>query len=606
MRKILILLILIYFFTFCKRKDEEPPRVWIISPVENESFFPDTIEIKVKAEDNEGIDYIEVFVDGTSVGKKESSYGVFLWDGSTSKDSSIHVVYAKALDFAGNVGRSRDVKFIIYSANHPPKIKLIKPDSGALLNSYKVNLIYSGKDKDIFDTLLYNVHIDTFPYPIYKEPIVRNYRDTIFTIENLNPNKRYYWQVVVSDILGLKDTSSVYFFLTPPLNRKPLPPTDPLPPDGSIDVDYTPRLSYYSFDPDGDSIYFRIKFDTSRFFINPLLNILTRDTFYRITDSLTPGLKYFWQVAVYDTKGDSAVGNIWKFTVKKNRLALVNSIEGFWYKDIEGFYDTIFALKAPNRLEIYLENLGNLNFLKSFDLPNFSYRVYYKKPYIFVLYGNVGPRKLGLYKKENLNIFFLDEFSLSSGSIKEVLFYESYIYVITLYGFKILKIISDTFAVINSKTTSFQVSDGDIGCNNLYLIGDYYLEAFSLNSPENPYSLFKKNTSFPGLTNIKIHGRYILINTNYYLLLYYISDPNLEPLLNHFLSHTENIKIIKNFKKIFGLFNFNSTNLVYTNTEGIHIYTEIFYLSGIESGFIRLPYLFIASQNGLHVLLCQK
>ncbi|MEO0296148.1 MAG: Ig-like domain-containing protein, partial [candidate division WOR-3 bacterium] len=229
------ILILLSLIILCKKKDEEPPRVSIISPLNNESFFPDTIEIKVKAEDNEGIDYIEVFVDGILLGRAQRNFATFKWDGTSAPDSSQHTVYAKAIDFAGNIGRSKDVKFFIYSSNHPPSIKLISPDSGSILASNQVTFIFKGKDKDAFDTLFYSIYLDTIPYPIFKEPVVKDLKDTTYTLSNLLYNKKYYWQVVVRDLLGLKDTSKIFFFLTPPLNQKPLPPSNPYPPDGATD-----------------------------------------------------------------------------------------------------------------------------------------------------------------------------------------------------------------------------------------------------------------------------------------------------------------------------------------------------------------------------------
>lgn len=601
------ILILLSLILLCKKRDEEPPRVSIISPLDNESFFPDTIEIKVRAEDNEGIDYIEVFVDGILLGRTHKNFDIFKWDGTSAPDSSQHTVYAKAIDFTGNVGRSKDVKFFIYSGNHPPSIKLIAPDSGAILASNEVTFVFKGKDKDTFDTLYYSIYLDTTQYPLFKEPLVKNIKDTIFSISGLLYNKKYYWQVIVSDFLGLKDTSKMYYFLTPPSNQKPLPPSNPYPPDGATDVSYTPVLKYHSYDPDGDSIYFRIKFDTLSTFLNPILNVSTPDTFYTINNPLISGVKYFWRVTVYDKRGDSSVSNLWKFNVKKENLNLIYSISGFWYRDIDIYHDTLFLIKAPNILEVYYNSSGNLIFINSFNLPNFSYRIYYRKPYIFVTYGNIGPRKLGLFKIENSNLFLLDEFSLTSGAINEVLFYENYyIYVILLNGFKILKINSDSFETLNSVTTNFQVSDADIGFNNLYLVEESFIEAYSLNPPENPSFLYRTQTGFSGLNNIKIKNRAMLVGSNYSLLLYYIIDPLINPLFIEQLPLSENIRIIKNEDRLFSIFLNSYAFITYPNISGIHLYSDIYYLSNIESGYINYPYFYILSQNGLYILLCQK
>jgi len=590
----------------CKKKDEEPPSVRILKPSQGETFFPDTIEIKVKAEDNEGIDYIEVFVDNVSIGKAQKTIATFKWDGTSVPDSSIHKVYAKALDFAGNVGRSQEIEFMVYSGNHPPVIELIYPDSGAYLNTYVCTLKYRGIDKDTFDTLFYNIYIDTLPYPLFKEPVAKNIKDTFFITDSLAPDKRYYWQIVVSDLLGIKDTSKIFYFQIPPLNQKPLPPINVFPPDGAIDVDYMPQLSYTSSDPDGDSIYFRVKLDTTNSFVAPIINQITPDTFVNISDSLIPGVKYYWQVTVYDEKGDSALGNIWSFTVKKVTLSQIYSITGAWYKDITVYTDTVFTLKAPNTLEIYLNTGGFLTFLNSYSLPYFSYRVYYNPPYIFVTYGNSGAKKLGLFKKQRDNITFLDEISLDSGAITEVLFYQGYIYMVTLDGFKILKINSDTLEILKTVNETFQVLDGDIEFSNIYITGESYVSAYSLAAPENPLFLYQKTTGYSGLRNISIKGKYILSNSDYYIILFYIIDPQSFPVTLTSISITDPVVSIKENNRLFGTFSQNSAYIIYPNKNGIHYFSEIFYESYIESGYINYPYFFVVSQNGLYVLKCQK
>ena len=598
--------LLVFIVLGCKKKDEEPPSVRILKPSQGEAFFPDTIEIKVKAEDNEGIDYIEVFVDDISIGKAQKSTATFKWDGTSVPDSSTHKVYAKALDFAGNVGRSQEIEFMVYSGNHPPAIELMYPDSGAYLTTYVCTLKYRGIDKDTFDTLFYNIHMDTLPYPIFKEPVAKKIKDTFFITDSLLPNKRYYWQVVVSDLLGIKDTSKIFYFQTPPLNQKPLPPANISPPDGAVDVDYTPQLSYTSSDPDGDSIYFRVKLDTTNSFADPLINQITPDTFLNISDSLIPGVKYYWQVTVYDEKGDSALGNIWEFTVRKVTLNQTYSITGAWYKDVTLYMDTLFVLKAPNILEIYLNTNGFLTFLSSYSLPYFSYRVYYKPPYILVTYGSSGAKKLGLYKKQGNNITFLDEISLNSGAITEVLFYQDYIYMVTLNGFKILRINSDTLEILKTVNETFQVLDGDIEFSNIYITGESYISAYSLVTPENPLFLYQKTTEYSGLKYISIKSKYLLLSSDSHIILFYITDPQSYPITIASIPITEPVVSIKENNRLFGIFSQNSAYITYPNRIGIHFFSETFYESYIESGYIDYPYFFVVSQNGLYVLKCQK
>ncbi len=604
--KILFLFLLI-FILLCKKKDIEPPSVKILKPIEGESFFPDTIEIKIKAEDNRGVDYIEAFVDGKSLGTKSGGNVTFKWDATAEKDSSEHVVYARAVDFSGNVGRSKDVNFLIFSGNHPPLIELIFPDSGAILTSYTCTLQYRGIDKDTFDTLFYTIHIDTIPYPIFKEPIAENIRDTFFVLDYLLPDKKFYWQVVVSDLLGKKDTSKVYCFQTPPENNPPSPPSNPSPQVGDTTISVLPQLSFYSYDPDGDSIYFRVKLDTINQFSMPVLDTLVSDSSIVLTDSLIPGVRYFWYVIAYDEKGNSSTSNPWYFYARKAELQEMYSESGVWFKDAKIYKDTIFVIESPDVLKIYANNYGNLTLLNSFTLPSFSYRVYYNPPYLFVTYGTPGPNTLGVYKKSGTDFNFLDEFNLNSGSISEILFYNQYIYLVTIGDFKILKLNSDTLELIKTINIDFTVYDADISFSNLYLVGDNYLEGYYLSPPDDPSFLFKKTTGYSNLKSISIYNRFVVIAADNYLLLFYISDPFLAPILLKQKDITQVINNIKVKDRYFGIFGSDKAYIIFPNIINIYNFSKNFSSSlTIESGDISYPYFVVCSQDGLYVLKCIK
>jgi hypothetical protein len=83
--------------------DITPPTVLIIYPASGSIFTAGTvISVTVDAQDNIGIQRVEIYIDGELKITDTSSPYSYDWDTTGYGDGGIHTIYVKAFDFAGN------------------------------------------------------------------------------------------------------------------------------------------------------------------------------------------------------------------------------------------------------------------------------------------------------------------------------------------------------------------------------------------------------------------------------------------------------------------------------------------------------------------------
>jgi len=99
------------------------------------------------------------------------------------------------------------------------------------------------------------------------------------------------------------------------INQPPLPPSNPLPIDGAINIDINTTLSWTCSDPDGDGLFFSIYFGTDP---TPSLIETNYLNFSFNPETLNINTTYYWRIVAYDIHGDSTIGNIWSFVTQSN------------------------------------------------------------------------------------------------------------------------------------------------------------------------------------------------------------------------------------------------------------------------------------------------
>ncbi len=79
--------------------DIEPPEVKIISPEEG-SFISEKVEIVLQVDDNKNVEKVELYADDTLLTTLNSKPFSYQWQ--RIMDGSMHTIWAKAFDVAGN------------------------------------------------------------------------------------------------------------------------------------------------------------------------------------------------------------------------------------------------------------------------------------------------------------------------------------------------------------------------------------------------------------------------------------------------------------------------------------------------------------------------
>jgi hypothetical protein len=112
--------------------DFDPPTVAITSPADGAVVSGDVV-VAVDADDENGVEAVEVLVDGVLVGSDDSPPYQVLWDTAVTGDGA-HTLVARAVDGSGNEGESAPVAVTVDNACAddvvPPTVALTAPDPG--------------------------------------------------------------------------------------------------------------------------------------------------------------------------------------------------------------------------------------------------------------------------------------------------------------------------------------------------------------------------------------------------------------------------------------------------------------------------------------------
>jgi VCBS repeat-containing protein len=104
--------------------------------------------------------------------------------------------------------------------------------------------------------------------------------------------------------------------VTPPPNKPPYTPSNPLPKDGSTNLPTSLTLSWTGGDPDGDKVTYEVYLGTTP---TPPLYSSTVETSIQVTN-LKPDTTYYWKIIAKDDKGARTEGPLWKFTTAPTSL----------------------------------------------------------------------------------------------------------------------------------------------------------------------------------------------------------------------------------------------------------------------------------------------
>lgn len=113
--------------------DQIPPTVFLSSPAAG-AIIEGTTTVVAEASDNISVTRVEFYIDGNLVGTDNSVPYEYVWDTSGLEPASIHTIFTKAFDGAGNFGQSVLQTVTIASPQidlTPPTVTILYPPAGA-------------------------------------------------------------------------------------------------------------------------------------------------------------------------------------------------------------------------------------------------------------------------------------------------------------------------------------------------------------------------------------------------------------------------------------------------------------------------------------------
>lgn len=474
MSKKIFLFLTIFLFLNCKERDRERPYVSIIFPADGYVFPPDTLDVKVKAYDNKGIDFVELYLNDTlKVGIKYSPDSHNIWifklDFTHSPDSMRYTLKARAVDKSGNFSFSSKVNILVTYGNHPPLIpELLFPPDKYTFRGNICTLRFKSSDPDE-DTVIYDLFLSFDSIPSIYLP---DYYDTLL-IDTLEYGKTYFWKIKAKDGKGGESESEVRSFSTSTENNPPAIPSNPSPYPGDTLVPLLPDFSWKCNDPDGDSLLYDFYLDSRQDFSNPIIFYPDlSDTHFTPSFSLLPGVLYFWKVKARDGRGGEVFSPLWNFKTKKFYLLEIYS-SGVFSRDLKIYGDYLYEIGGETKyfsLKIYY--LSNPEFpvlLKEITLNEIPWIIEINDDFCGIVCGTY-KNKVRVYKKvSHDSLEFLKSFILR-GQIGEAKINGNSLFLIDTKG--VVKIgLSDSPYIYDSINTSLPPIDFDLShWGKLYLL----------------------------------------------------------------------------------------------------------------------------------------
>jgi len=206
-----ICIILTLFWAGCEdttepEPDTTPPTIIITNPVDG-TELTESVTIKVDVTDNEGVDMVEIIVDGESIGTVTAAPYDFDWNVSFWADGDVHSILAKATDIAGNVGTSDLISVTVSTS--ALSLTLVSPLANEIIRDTNV---ITTRWRTLTAAISYSLEVSTdpnFSVIAYSDSLA----DTTSTTTALTQSN-HYWRVKGTNDIGEEtEWSSVRSFL---------------------------------------------------------------------------------------------------------------------------------------------------------------------------------------------------------------------------------------------------------------------------------------------------------------------------------------------------------------------------------------------------------
>ena len=266
-------------------------------------------------------------------------------------------------DVGSAVYSIKQVQINVEQVNNPPNLPTNPtPQNGAINQLINPTLSWTGGDPDSGDLVTYDVYLDSSPNPTTKQ--YSSITSTSCSINGLNYEQQYYWQVVAKDNKDTYTAGPIWTFSTgPQSNNPPNIPSNPFPINGANNQPLNPVISWSGGDPDaGDLVTYDVYLDTNP---NPTTQVCSTTSTSCSVSGLEHDTTYYWKVDASD--GELYTTSlVWSFITKP--LTVCSS--GCGYTSIQAAID---AAKMGDTIEVYSGTYyENVNVNKQLNLQGFD------------------------------------------------------------------------------------------------------------------------------------------------------------------------------------------------------------------------------------------
>ena len=206
MKKILLILSLLLYWS-CDEPTEEdntPPTVTITFSAENS--VSEIVTITCISTDNEGVEKVELWVNGVSTGVSDDSEPYSLdWNTTTYEDGS-YVITVRSYDTSGNTMDSDPITLSVdNSGSYPTPVEMypISFQVSSFTISWSQNNDNDFSSYELYESMSENMSGETLVYETDERT------DTSFVVTGISEGEIRYYQVNVEDLWGFKSVSNI-------------------------------------------------------------------------------------------------------------------------------------------------------------------------------------------------------------------------------------------------------------------------------------------------------------------------------------------------------------------------------------------------------------
>lgn len=207
---LLMIVLLLLVFSGCEDDTTEPdtmaPTVFITFPVDHSTVYG-IAKITCMATDNDGIRKVILYVDGYRRAEDFSEPYELFWNTTGYEDYSYHTIVVRAIDNSSNKTDSEPIILVVDNTlAYPTPVEI---ESVSYHDNTFVVTWFSSRDADFYKYTLYEDLSRTMTNrtDIFSST---NVYDTVHVVDNISEGERRYYQVVVTDSIGLESESQVY------------------------------------------------------------------------------------------------------------------------------------------------------------------------------------------------------------------------------------------------------------------------------------------------------------------------------------------------------------------------------------------------------------